>query len=363
VIAVDLDKLGGRVDGPVADAVDPVRGWVYTDSFAGSLGLYRPQGSTSASARRLFLPTRANNRLYAIEADGAGLTCRGGSESQDCSGDGLVLAVGGRTAQDPFDLAFRGSELFVTHLRRDSDGDESFDANLARLDAESFSGLSFVGIGAAPSEGIVDTPAGLYFTGRALRLDGTDQSEALRALVDGVVVDARITESVWIKETRGLGVSTDGKRLFVATRGTRTTQNPPAEGPDGLLVIDISPDAASGLPRNKVVGFTALPEGASRVAVLAREGLRDLVAVSCTDSDAVALYDDELGVVARSIEGIDSPSGLAFATRPQGGKRLFVASFGNHTVDVVDLPDPAYPASATLVGRLGGSTAGTEVTP
>ena len=36
-----------------------------------------------------------------------------------------------------------------------------------------------------------------------------------------------------------------------------------------------------------------------------------------------------------------------------GGARLFVASFGNNTVDVVDIPDLTMPRGVSLVGHIG----------
>jgi tricorn protease-like protein len=96
-----------------------------------------------------------------------------------------------------------------------------------------------------------------------------------------------------------------------------------------------------------------MPEGASRVLSVSRPGMRDLVAVACTESDALVIYDDEIGTVARLVEGIAQPYDVVAVTRKAGGKRLFVASFGNHTVDVVDIPDLQRPGEAKLVGQLG----------
>ena len=83
-----------------------------------------------------------------------------------------------------------------------------------------------------------------------------------------------------------------------------------------------------------------LPEGASQMAVIPREDKRDLIAVSCTDSDFVVLYDDELGVTTAAII-VDSPYGIAWSAMDEGGggARLFVASFAGQSVEIIDVPD------------------------
>ena len=352
VIAIDLDKLGDQPDGPIAAAVDPERGHVWIDSFAGLTAAYRPV-SAGAGQRTLFVPTRSDNLLYALKADGPLLSCFSGGEGQDCLSTGIPLAEGETVAEDPFGAAIRGRELFVTHLRRPVVDEEFRNSHLVRIDAESPGAPSFIDIGAAPSEGVVDTPSGLYLTGRSVRDSAGDRSEALRALIGTAIIDTGVTEATRVKETRGVAVSSDGTRLYVVTRGTRNSQNSPAEGPDGLLVIDISTDSATGAARHEVLGFVPMPEGASRVLSVSRPGMRDLVAVACTESDALVIYDDEIGTVARLVEGIAQPYDVVAVTRKAGGKRLFVASFGNHTVDVVDIPDLQRPGEAKLVGQLG----------
>jgi DNA-binding beta-propeller fold protein YncE len=351
VLAIDLNKLGDRVDGPVGDAIDPEHGYVLIDSFAGLAAQYQPVGA-AAEARTLFVPTRANNLLYVVDASGAQLSCRG-TGGQDCLAQGISLEQGNQIAQDPFATAISGHDLYVTHLRRPTIGEDSVDSVVVRMDAESPGTPTFFSIGPAPSEGITATPAGLYFTGRALR----DSLQPLRRLSDSTVSDAGIESSTRIKETRGIAVSSDGTRLYVATRGTRTetySELLPAEGPDGLLIVDISADPLTGEPRNQPLGFVSMPEGASRIHVMARPGAGDLVAVACTDSNMVALYDADLGEVVGLVQGTVEPFDIASIALGASGRRLYVASFGNHTVDVIDIPDMARPGEAKLVGKLGG---------
>ena len=334
VLAIDLGALDLDATGesqPLSALVDPQRGYATIDSFAGMMLL--------DATGRLFVPTRSEHRLFALDTEGTALTCvRSDDDDRPQRCAGVALSKGDTVATDPYALALHDGALYVTHGTRPSSGDTYENAMLARLDPATLGDLSFIDIGPAPSEGILDTPHGLYFTGRAIR----NASEALRSLVDGQVFDAGVTLATGIQEGRGLGLSSDGERLYVLTRGTRSSSNVPTTGPDGLLVLDISADPVTGLARNQVLAFSELPEGASQMAVLARAGRRDLIAVSCTDSDRVVLYDDELGVMTGAID-VETPYGIAWTALAEGGARLFVASFKGQSVEIIDVPDLAQP--------------------
>lgn len=366
VIAVDLAKLT-RLDGPVTAGVDLDRGYALIDAFAGEVAYY-------AAAPRLFVPTRYAGRLYALQIDEPGkLSCLPAAESpgQDCLEQGIELEDPNNEAvraADPFGVAIDGQTVFITHVDQADNPPDSFKdpaSYLTSVDALSLGPPSFLPIGLAPTQGIAVTPAGLYLAGRALVVDELGSSLALRRVLadrpcatnaecgmEGGVcmggqcrrsLDAGLTSSTRIEEARSVVLSSDATRLFISTRS-----------PDGLLTLDIAPDAA-GAPRNRFLGFVTLPAGPNQMLVVPRPGQRDLVAVSCTNGNAVALYDDELGEVTGVVEGIEEPFGLARASLPgaPAGTRLFVASFGNHTVDVVDIPDINRPRAASVVGRLG----------
>lgn len=332
VLAVDLTLLDPDATNesqPLATLIDQQTGHVTIDSFAGMMMLY--------DGARLFVPTRSDHRLFAIDASGPSMSCVREADSgrpQDCAG--VSLSKGGTEATDPYAIAAHDGSIYVTHGTRPSSGDSYENSMLAKLDPQTLGDLSFIDIGPAPSEGILDTPSGLYFTGRAI----LNASEALRSLVGGQVFDAGVTLATGIQEGRGLGLSSGGDRLYVLTRGTRSSSNVPATGPDGLLVVDIRVDPITGLARNQVLAFTELPEGASQVAVMPRPGKRDLLAVSCTDSNWVVLYDDELGVMTAAI-AVETPYGIAWSALEEDGMgaRLFVASFGGQSVELIDVPD------------------------
>ncbi|HEY3452139.1 MAG TPA: hypothetical protein VGK67_37695 [Myxococcales bacterium] len=355
VIAVDTSKLSeppdGVLDRGATPAVDPEKGFALIDSFGGEIGTYAP---ASSSAVRLFVPTRSANRLYALTADGAKLSClpdAATDKGQDCLDQGITLqdaTDSKKRTVDPFGVTVVGSRVFITHLHITDDpplSGKNRVSYLASLDAETLGGLSFLDIGLAPAQGMAMTPNGLYLAGRELT-SSSDQlsSQALRFVSGTTINDVGLTSSIHVYEARGVALASDQARLFATTRS-----------PDGLLVLDITLDPTSGQPRNRVLSFTSLPTGPAEMLVIPRPGRRDLVAVSCTSSNSVALYDDELGEPAGLVQGILEPFAMArsgIPGRPQGA-RLYVASFGNHTVDVVDILDVDRPRGALVVGQLG----------
>jgi DNA-binding beta-propeller fold protein YncE len=347
VVAIDLSRLGASPNGKVAPAVDTDRGVVFIDSFGGKTALYLPAGAKGGQ-RTMFVPTRFDARLYTLTVDGPSVACFGlspGVANRDCLGQGLRLVESDTVrADDPFGVALRGQDLYVTHLRGADNPPRSGKnrvSYLVKLNAELMGPPLFIPIGGPPSEAAVSTPTGLFLTGRAVEGD----AQPLRSVVNDVVTDLGVTAATRIREARGVAASSDGSRLFVTTRN-----------PDGLLVVDVGPDATTGLAHGRVLGFTALPKGVSEVGVITRAGRRDLVAVSCTTANTVALFDDELGEVAALVPGVASPYGLATGARPSGGARIYVASFASHSVDVIDVEDLTQPRRASVVGRLGGES-------
>jgi hypothetical protein len=372
VLAVDLQKVrdanSGKLDGAVNQAVDSANGYALIDNFAGQMLVYQKSEEPGA-ARTLFVTSRAANALYPLQALGARLSCpviEGGEQGgQDCIDQGIAVRTSDQVrAENAFGLALRKSTntLFITHVQQadqPAGSGNNRSSFLFELDADNptAAGIQAVDLGAntSPAESIVDAgPArGLYFTGRYI---GTG-SQALRELLNNsVVVDANLTANTTIQEAHGLGISSDRTRLFVATSpGNRTLDPLP---PEGLVIVDISEDPTSGAAANRVLGFVSLPAGASFVQVIPRVGKRDLVAVSCTQGNAVALYDDDLGQLAAVVNGVQEPYGMAASpasrTTADEPVTLFVASFGNDTVDVIQIQRPeSEPRDSTIAGRLG----------
>ncbi len=367
VLAVDLAKLGtisGRM--PVNGAVDPDVGHVSIDHFGGEALLYTPRIRTGTE-QRLFVTSRYAQTLYALTVDGPKIACADGG--QDCLGQGLKMEDpkdSNRRMMDPFGMALDGEDLWVTHLHVADNPPETGEnrvSYMARLNAERFDSLELFNIGLAAAQGVARSPMGFYVAGRTLTGNEGIQSMAVRfapMTQQGPVVTSTtppsiqtediVTGETSIYEARGVALSSDRNRLFVTTRS-----------PSGLMVIDVSPqvpqDGTSEYtqPRNTILGFRLLPSGPSAMTVIPRPGQRDLVAVSCSGADTVALYDDDLGEISGLVSGIEDPYGMAQVALPgnASGRRLFVVSFGNHTVDVVDIPDLARPRTARMVGQLG----------
>ncbi len=350
VVAIDLGKLPASLP-PVVDAPIAGDGVALIDSFGGQFALYQPTGA-SASQRTLFIPTRARNQLYALRADGAKLTCWDQS-SPDCLSQGIPLANANSAVIDAFGAAVRGSKLYVNHLRSTAVGTITGTSYLVEIDAEAPTdpqSFVFHDIGLAPSEGLAISPAGVYLAGKALA-----SHDAVLRLFDPANPNATLGDllsDTRLKEARGLAISSDGNRLFMAVRGTASNNDLPASGPDGLAIIDISVDPVSGAPRHQLLSFTPTPLGPTTVKVVPRAGRRDLVAISCTTANQLALYDDEIGEVAGLVQGFSGPSGIAYVTLSSGTTRLFVADFGNNSVDLVDIPDLTRPRGATVVSKL-----------
>lgn len=351
VVAVDTAKLE-KLDGPVDAAVDPDVGWANIDSFGGQIAAYSPATPTVAGEVRLFVPTRSANKLYVLSADGAKLSCLPDpSVGQDCLGQGIRLedpADKNIRSVDPFGVTVDGTKVHLTHLHQSDNPPltgENRTSYLVTLDAEALDAPpTFLDVGPSPAQGAAVTPMGLYLTGRTLSSTELINSQALRTVIDGKVADVGLSSSTRLFETRGVALATDRARLFATTRS-----------PDGLIVLDISPNPATGTANNRLLSFTTLPFGASELVVVPRPGQRDLIAVSCTASNSVALYDDEIGEVTGLVRGVLEPFALARSSIAGNdrGQRLFVASFGNHTVDVIDIADVARPRSAVLAGHLG----------
>jgi len=140
---------------------------------------------------------------------------------------------------------------------------------------------------------------------------------------------------------RGLALSPDGRRLYVAYRA-----------PSSLVVIDVS-DQASADPSERVLTKVPVHSRPADVAVApASHGLPELVYVSCYLGDRVDVVDPSLGVVVASIPVGDGPSGVAFVNNESlGVRRLYVANFHGQSLGVIEL-DPNSNAFHTQIAEV-----------
>lgn len=147
--------------------------------------------------------------------------------------------------------------------------------------------------------------------------------------------------------TRGMAVSSDGSRLYVADRSPR-----------GLLEIDVSRDGG-GVPRNALVSVVPVgPKPAEVVVAPTGPGGRDLAYVTCFGDDAIWIVDPSLRQVVGVIRLPHGPYGIAVANVPassshSGGWTLYAGLFARHAVAVVPI-DPAAPDRYTVRTLLEG---------
>ncbi|HZA51877.1 MAG TPA: hypothetical protein VE549_14125, partial [Myxococcaceae bacterium] len=205
----------------------------------------------------------------------------------------------------------------------------------------------FSTIGLEPASGIAIGATYAYLSGRSL---GTvapairlfDKRDPTRG-----AIPVHLESEFRVSDMRDVVLSADETRLFLVSRF-----------PDVLLIVEIAGRDAD-LPALTVVGAVPLPAGPTQARLIPRgAGHRSLVAIACTDSNSVALYDDAAGQLANVIaSGIGAqPFGIAVHAPPNApGARLFVSNFGDGRISVIDIPDIHAPSDARVVALLGPS--------
>jgi DNA-binding beta-propeller fold protein YncE len=99
----------------------------------------------------------------------------------------------------------------------------------------------------------------------------------------------------------------------------------------------------------------SLPDSPNELVVLPRAGRSDLVAVVGVGNNTVAFYDDALGQVVGHIGAVGlQPFGIA-ADLKGPGARLYVSSYQDGRVVVIDVPDLDRPQDGRIVAYLGAS--------
>jgi DNA-binding beta-propeller fold protein YncE len=147
-----------------------------------------------------------------------------------------------------------------------------------------------------------------------------------------------------VSDTRGIALSSDQKRIYVVGRS-----------PDTLLVISVD---GSDNPTFRLRRTIPLPLGADQIAVIARNDGADLVAITCSADGDLVLYDERVGRLVVDIPGASvQPYAIAVDARTlsdgRQAARLFLSSFGDGRVIVVDVPDLNLPQQARVIARLG----------
>lgn len=393
LVALALDDLGLP---PIGEATSTVKAItdlkmsetqsVQIASFAGEMALQ----SVGAGDYRLFVPTRSEGmRAYRVKAtvDGAGkpsLACLS-TEGQNCTVEGASLsplkfeqsATGVPRAPSPYGVttspracsvaadccasdaescdrtctagscvASDGApfaDVWVTHLTQADSPNLSttnFRGYLVRLDSDTFAvdEKSFIDIGAGGSNSVLFHQGWAYVSGRFLN-PAPNLMRLVRA--DGTVLSTALEYSYRVSDARGLVLSSDAKKIYMVGRS-----------PDTLLVLSIV-NATSTTPSLTFMRGVALPDAPNQLRVIPRAGRGDLVVVSCTSGQSVAVYDEDVGELVTIVSGVGvQPYGIAVDHRGTAA-RLYVSDFGDGRVAVIDVPDLSRPQGARLVAHLG----------
>lgn len=370
VVAVDPDASQGsslaRVGGPVR-----------IGSFAGDMTMVDEtsctgwQTGTPPHAPVALVTSRLTDTLYAISLGASGEPgCGPGCEVplDSTLGDPYSVAVACTTG-----AAGLEADAWVTYLRTPDNGGWLSTVPLhpaprfGRSLTTSYAPANIATYHAARNR--------LYFTSRFV-----PSYTPLRFLDLGQLAVApppiQLQSQVWGAETTGLAISSDGMRAYVALRlfdgdlAARAGARPPDHG-GAIAVLDIQETVIGGPAGTLLHLEPYLGRGPAQVRAIARAGKRDLVAVTTSIDSALTLYDDQLQRVVKVI-GVDPGSagtgapllgkqvyGLAVespyllsAAFPQA-IRIFVSSFADGWVSVVQVDDPSKPEEARIVRQFG----------
>lgn len=377
VIAVDVDQALAT---PLAPLQAPaLLGVARIGSFGGELAILDSITCSGFAGAEVLVASRSQNALYRVSIGAGGaLSC----------GDGCQVPLEG-TFGDPYGVTVAcgpsfGQLAFVTYLRTPNS-----EGQLSQIDLAS-------GNRTQKDLGSVSPAHSTVFDAFSSRLYVTEQfgKVAFSPLRWFSLVATEPVSSVDLyplvrgAELRGMALSSDSvpagtpgahgpTRAYLALRiydvdtATSTGLRPINDVGGALAVVDLTPDP-SGQPAARLLNLVTIDRGASEIRVIPRPGLRDLVAVTCTDDDTLTLYDDDTGTVAKvfdicgGVEGEpepppcdagkpltgDQPFGLATEALASGRARLYVGSFDRSWVNVIEI-DPLNPAAAPVWARIG----------
>lgn len=331
VQAVDYQALAGPDESPRLSCFTP-DGRSDRDCGSSAPSLDNTQvESTVSGVPRAPAPygVAVSPRRCAVDADCGAYACEGGS----------CMATSARGRYE------RVGDVYFTHMIQ-ADSPYASATNLrgylVHLDSSTmnvaFDDSSFINMGNGASDSVAVGQRWTYVSGRYT----LPQANLLR-LVDGKgsVFTTGLETTYRVLDSRGVALSSDEHRLYLATRS-----------PDSLLVISIDSPVAP-VPSLHIVRGVPLLEGPNAVVTIPRPGRSDLVAITCTGAGALALYDDDVGNVATLVPGVGLQPFAIAVDRRDPGARLFVSNFDDGRIAVIDVPDLGRPQDARLVAHLG----------
>lgn len=326
--------------------VIPGHAGVRVGSFATAIDVQELDGG----ALRLFVPVRGDPSVTWIDYRDGELHCEGSQEVPLCGTDNRLAPGGGALLGEPFDVFVDSANEYavVTHLTRGAvslvhtprDGAPV----LADLMVDLFSGNN-LGLQAALGVAGRRLPGSdstlVYVTSRTeARVQMLSVKPAtgddMPALVPaGFFFLTSVSPS---DDARGIVFDADGTRAYI------TNRNPPM-----LHVIDTS-STPGGAPRNQSLTSVELCRDPANVAAVdAGQGTR--VYITCFPEAQVWAVDPDAAVVEAIIPTGSGPHALAVDAQR---KLLYVASFLEHSLDVVDVdPDSATHNQVVLRLRSG----------
>jgi hypothetical protein len=369
VTAIDLSKipetelpaLGASTEGnprAIFDLRLTAENQVLVQSFTGEMGGFQVPGGPF----RLFVPSRSEGSfVHMVDAVGGQLSCTApyvGPSAQDCSSGGLSTislqntATGKPRAPEPYGVTVtRDGQVWLTHVRgADSPVGSgtniegyvvTLDAANPTIDADNFTLIGSTG----GTNSIAVGQRYAFVTGRY-----TNPRGAMIRIIDRQrrvpLLNPQLESVYQVLEARGVGITSDERRLFVAGRS-----------PDTLVVIELR-DTLTDLPKLTVVRGVPLPAGSNGLKIIERAGRGPLVIVTSSLGNVVSVYDDDLGQLVAQVSDVGSqPFGLDVQTRTEADgttrARIFVSTFGDDRVAVLDMPDVNDPQKTYVVARLG----------
>jgi DNA-binding beta-propeller fold protein YncE len=385
--ALGLPPIGAELDGGVLAITDlklAENQSVQIATFAGEMA-----SLPVSDGHRLYVATRSEgNRVFqvaaTIGADGApALSCIGG-EGQNCLSSGASLtprefelsSTGVPRAPAPYGVAVAQractsaadccpaenpacarscsanlcvdaagepfADVFFTHqTQADSPllSGNNLRSYLVRLDSDTFAvdADSFIDIGPGGANSVIANGNWAYVSGRFQ----TPAPNLMRLVNRDRVALSTALETVFrVSDSRALALSSDRQKLYMVGRI-----------PDTLLVSRVTD--ADSTPTLSFVRGVSLCDGPTSVAVVPRAGRGDLAVVTCTSAGSVAIYDEEVGDLVALVPNVGVQP-YAVAVDVQGiAARLYVSTFGDGRVAVIDLADVNRPQAARLVAHLG----------